>query len=67
MNVREFDIAAEIIYATATNEFPVLARSTNTGLVYELVSHENTVVTEEMVLMGCKHPVGTPIVLFHLE
>lgn len=67
MNVREFDSAAELIYATAANELPVLARSTQNGMVYELASHAVTTVTEEMVVMGCKHPVGTPIVLFNLD
>lgn len=67
MNVEQFDRVAEVIYATAENELPVLGRSSNTGMVYELASHEVTVVTDEMVVMGCKYPVGTPIVLFNLD
>lgn len=66
MNVEQFDRVAEVIYANAENELPVLGRSSSTGMVYELASFEITVVTYEMVVMGCKYPVGTRVVLFNL-
>lgn len=46
---------------------PVLVRSTNTGTVFELGDAELSVVTDEMVLCGCKLPVGTKIILIQTK
>lgn len=67
MNVREFDEKAEIIYATCDNEWPVVAQSSASGMVWSVGSMYGTTVTEEMVVMGCPHPVGTPIMLITLD
>lgn len=67
MNVREFDEKAEIVYATCENEWPVVARSSASGMVWDVSSMHGSTVTEEMVVMGCEHPVGTPIVIINLD
>lgn len=51
----------------STSQFPVLVRSSNTGTVYELGKSTVTVVTDEMVLTGCKLQVGTKIVLLQTD
>lgn len=51
----------------STSQMPVLVRSSNTGTVYEIGEPIKTVVTDEMVLTGCKLKVGTPIVLIQTD
>lgn len=50
-----------------TSLLPVLVRSSNTGTVFTVGEPVLAVVTDEMVLTGCKLPVGTRVLLFHTD
>jgi hypothetical protein len=67
LDLHNLGVLVDKRYTDCPHNIPVVAQSVSTGMCWGLSYLREAKVTEEMVIMGCKLPVGTDIVLLTLE